>query len=248
MINSSFYVIPSNNINMNHNRRKCSFCHCEGHNITTCNSNILSSVNNYLIYLKEHFTNNNDGNRILAIKDFENYLYDYCNESENNIKLLKYIACRFYNTRLRSMLQIVINQIILRLYDIDINWVSFHEYNFVPFNEHTPVRISYVLNGILLNHTNALYNNLQESNSLKNYEFELEKCQENTSIECSICYNTVQKINCGSFKCKHEYCIDCIEQLVNKKHTSCPYCREEIKNITCYNEEYYNKLTNNNLP
>ena len=98
---------------------------------------------------------------------------------------MKYVACRFYNTRLRSILQIVINQIILRLYDIDIAWLTFNDYNFVPFNQYTPVRVSAILNGILLNYMsnemlgdniNINNNNNFDSNSIfTNYEMEIEE-------------------------------------------------------------------------
>jgi hypothetical protein len=250
--------------------RKCSFCGCQGHNITVCNNNIIVAANNYLIYLKNHFTMQHNNNRILAIRDFENYLYNYCSQTHNNAKLIKAIACRFYNTRLRSLLIVTINKIILSLFEIDINWITFHENNYVPFNEHTPVRISYVLNGILINYLaneiqrnsnnvnnrNNPNNNFDSNIIFKNYEIKLQtlECEKhsdadinnNTDFECSICYNSVEKINCASFECKHEYCVDCTKQLVIKKHTSCPYCRYEIKNITCYTEESYNKLSNLN--
>ena len=249
--------------------RKCSFCSCQGHNITSCNNNIIVAANNYLIYLKNHFTMQHNNNRILAIRDFENYLYNYCSQTYNNAKLIRSIACRFYNTRLRSLLIVTINQIILNLFEIDINWITFHENNYVPFNEHTPVRISYILNGILINYmANEIQRNQNNGNNptndfdsntvFANYEIKLETHDtsekqydvdpdnNNTDFECSICYNSVKKINCASFECKHEYCIDCTKQLVIKKHTSCPYCRYEIKNITCYSEESYNKLSQPN--
>ena len=241
-------------------RPKCSFCHHEGHNITTCNSNVLKGINDYLIYLKCEFMILNDGNRILAIKAFENYIYDYCSISENNVKLIKYVACRFYNTRLHSLLQISINQIILHLYDIDIAWLTFHEYNFVPFNQNTPVRITSILNGILLNYIsneemNNFDNNFDTNVIFDNYAIKINMSTSNSidnpvseDIECAICYNNFEKKNCASFECKHEYCVDCVQQLVNKKHTNCPYCREKFNNITCYSEESYIKLDKlNNL-
>jgi hypothetical protein len=240
--------------------RKCSFCSCKGHNITVCNNNIIVAANNYLIYLKNHFISQHNTNRILAIRDFENYLYNYCSQTYNNAKLIKAIACRFYNTRLRSLLIVTINKIILSLFEIDINWITFHEHNYVPFNEHTPVRISYILNGIVINYMAEFQRNLNHANNIfTNYEIKLEtldhekQCDndssdKSTEIECSICYNTIKKTHCATFECKHEYCVDCTKQLVIKKHTTCPYCRHEIKNITCYTQECYNKLsTPNNI-
>jgi len=166
------------------------------------------------------------------------------------------------------LLIVTINKIILSLFEIDINWITFHEHNYVPFNEHTPVRISYILNGIIINcmaelqrnvnNTSYANNNNSDANNIfTNYEIKLETCDnekqchnnssdKNTEIECSICYNSVKKTHCATFECKHEYCIDCIKQLVINKHTSCPYCRNTIKNITCYTEECYNKLFHSN--
>jgi hypothetical protein len=177
--------------------RKCSFCGCQGHNITVCNSNIIVAANNYLIYLKNHFISQHNNNRILAIRDFENYLYNYCSQTYNNAKLIKAIACRFYNTRLRSLLIVTINKIILNLFEIDINWITFHENNFVPFNQHTPVRITYILNGIIINYMAEIQRNLNHANNIfTNYEIKLETFDNetqteadnnNTNLECSIC-------------------------------------------------------------
>jgi hypothetical protein len=201
------------------------------------------------------------GIRILAVQDFENYLYSYCGQSNDNTKLLKHVGCRFYSSRLRSMIQIVINKILLSLFDIDIAWLTFHEYNFIPFNENTPVRLSCILTGILLNYeSNVFLNNTDNANTTNAANFdtniiftntkikiehsELNNEDTSTSIECSICYNNVEKLNCATLECKHEYCVVCVEQMLDKQHTSCPYCREQIKTINCYTEEGYNRLAN----
>lgn len=267
---TSVYFVPNNhtnntsNIILNRPARKCSFCRCQGHNITRCNNTMLSTVNSYLIYLKNHFMTLHAGNRILAIQDFENYLYSYCGQSDDNTKLLKHVGSRFYSSRLRSMIQIVINKILLSLFDIDIAWLTFHEYNFIPFNENTPVRLSCILTGILLNYqSNEFLNNTYNANAanaanaanfdtniiftnakIKIEQSELDNQHISTCIECSICYNNVEKSNCATLECKHEYCVVCVEQMLDKQHTNCPYCREQIKKINCYNEEAYNKLAN----
>ena len=64
----------------------------------------------------------------------------------------------------------------------------------------------------------------------------------NIEIECSVCYNSSKKTNFVSLNCNHEYCIECTEQFINKKITTCPFCRNKIVNLTCYTEELYNKL------
>ena len=125
------------------------------------------------------------------------------------------------------------------------NMRGFNE-GFIPFNEYTPVRISGILNGILLNYaSNEILNDFDSNVIFTNYEIQLAVCNETSKqIECSICYNTTDKVNCVYFDCNHEYCFDCVKQLVNNKHKNCPYCRDKIKNITCYTEENYNKLHN----
>jgi len=245
MENTNIFVIPNNNINLNRYRNKCSFCRFEGHNITRCNNNKLININTYLILLKNTLTLFNNHNRVLSIIDFENYLYNYCSQSVNNAKLLQYVACRFYNTRLRSPIQISINQIILRLFDINIEWLINNEYNFIPFNQNTPIRISHIINGILLNYySNGIIDNCD--NVFTNYEIKMEKYNDdknvNIEIECSVCYNSSKKTSFVSLNCNHEYCIECTEQFINKKITTCPYCRNKIVNLTCYTEELYNKL------
>jgi len=247
-IENSMYVIPNNNIVLNHLSRKCSFCRCQGHNITTCNNTMLMTVNSYLMYLKNHFMVLYEGNRILAVEEFEKYLYTVCGQSNDNIKILRYVACRFYRARLRGFLQITINKILLALFDIDIEWLTFHEYNFVPFNEHTPIRLSAILTGILLNYSLSANNANFDSNiifthhEIKVIKTELYNENKDTTNECSICYESVEKLKCVSFECEHEYCINCVEQMLNKKHNTCPYCRKQIKKISCYTEEEYNKL------
>ena len=249
-MDTTLFVIPNNNnLVLNRYTRKCSFCNCEGHTVASCNDEILINNNNYLIYLKNTLLALHD-NKVLAVQDFEKYIYDYYTYSPNNKKLLKAIACRFYNTRLRSLLIVTINKIILRLFDIDIAWLTFHEYNFVPFNENTPIRISFILEGILLNMANYI---MMNGMTMKpNYDIKLEDRDnddsdnsDNKEIECSVCYNSFKKTKFVSLNCKHEYCIDCTEQFINKNITSCPFCRNKISKLTCYTEEVYNKLNDN---
>jgi hypothetical protein len=256
-MNSNLFVIPNNNLVLNRYARKCSFCNCKGHNVTLCNDNELLNTNNYLIQLKNNLISSYNNNRILAIRDFENHLYDYYSHTCERRRLLTTIACRFYNTRLRSLLIVVINRLILRLFDINIEWLMLHEFNFVPFNENTPVRITSILEGIILNMTNVIYNNINEinnningingingiNNNIVNFEINFEPIHENNhEMECSICYTSFVKSNSVSFKCNHEYCIDCVIQLLFKRHNNCPYCRKNIDTISCYTLCNYDKL------
>jgi hypothetical protein len=78
MENINAYIIPNSSLVLNKYNRKCSFCNCEGHTVTSCNDELLVNSNNYLIYLKNTLLTLHN-NKILAIQEFENHIYDYYN-------------------------------------------------------------------------------------------------------------------------------------------------------------------------
>jgi len=256
---SSLYVIPTSDQLINRFERKCSFCGCKNHNVTRCNNEVISSFNNYLIFLKNYYMSFYSNVMLLAIQNFENYLYDFCNESEDNKKILKTVACRFYKIRLRSLLQISINNIIMQLFDINLSWFSNNSYNFISFTQYTPMRISVVLNQITLNYITSNNNNINNeivTNECIHYEIKLEELinsNDNTNndisiiIECPICYNNFNKTNIVTLNCKHDYCLDCTQKMLNTKHKKCPYCRNVIETITCYSKDVYDKYLLNKL-
>ena len=261
MENTNIYVIPDNGLLLNKYKRKCSFCNCEGHNVSSCNDETLVNDNRFLIHLKNNLLALYNDNRILAIIDFEKHIYHYYTRSDENSidysfwkkKLLRSIACRFYNIRLRSSLITTINKMILHLFDINIEWLMTHEYNFVPFNENTPIRISCIFQGILLNMANEVYNSIITNNdTIIKYEIKLETIDNDNNnnnnndnhkeMECGICYNSFEKSNSALLECRHEYCVDCVFQFISKKQATCPYCRNNIDVISCFSQENYDKL------
>jgi hypothetical protein len=164
-------------------QRKCSFCKNIGHTVTNCNDLRLPGFKTYLFYIKngillntiDELNNNipaddNIYNSILKIEQMESFLYDYCRESQDNLKLIRTFASRFCSCRLRSRIQVTINKIIVYLFELNYNLISNHSFNYTPFSEETPVRISCVLNGILINY--LIYNDLSYENN--NYETELQ--------------------------------------------------------------------------
>jgi hypothetical protein len=236
--------------------RKCSFCNNGGHNVTTCDDTGLQMFYDYLIHLKDETLSMNNYNRILSIQCVEQYIYNFCGQNEENIKIVKSVACRFCYSRINSLLQVSVNKIIRVLYQLDFSLFSLHEYNFIPFGEDTPVRISSIIDGILLNYLannettetdeNFNFNNLDEFKNTAVYNVVLDEevlgDTSNTEMECSICYNSCSKINTAKLECNHEFCIDCTNELMERKNTNCPYCRNKIDKIICYNEESYKKL------
>ena len=257
---STLYVIPSTDQLLNRFERKCSFCGCKTHNVTRCNSEIIGSFNNYLIYLKNYYMSFYSNIMLLAIQNFENYLYDFCNHSEDNKKILRTVACRFYKIRLRSLLQISINNIIMQLFDINVSWFSNNQYNLISFTQYSPIRISNVLNQITLNYIATSNINIINEPLLEDcvhYEIKLEELSNNSDdnndnnisiiIECPICYNNFDKTNTISLNCQHNFCLDCTQKMLNTKHKNCPYCRDIIETITCYKKDVYDKYLLNKL-
>lgn len=252
----SLYIIPTTEQLLESYERKCSFCGCKTHNVTRCNSEVINSFNNYLKYLKNYYMSFYSNVMLLAIQNFETYLYDYCNESEDNKKILRTVACRYYKIRLRSLLQISINNIIMQLFDINVSWFSNNQYNLISFTQYSPIRISLVLNQITLNYITS--NNINIINEpvveeCVHYEIKLEELNNDTNndtsiiIECPICYNNIDKINTITLNCKHNFCLECSQKLLNTKYKNCPCCRKDIQTITCYKKDVYDKYLLNKL-
>lgn len=255
---SHMFMIPNNELIIPRYAKKCSFCRCETHNVSFCNHESLFVFYNYLQFLKPHFMTINNNIMVFAIQNVENTLYDFYNESESNKKILRSVGCRFYRIRMRERIEIIINNIILLLFDINISYFSSSNYNTIVFNRNTPIRISYVLNNMVINYVDINNSvNTEEKNKINIYkdcEIKLQECcdidiknNNNVYIECSICYEPSQKTNFVSLDCNHEYCINCTEQFMNQNIASCPFCRNKIEKLICYTEELYNKLNANKV-
>ena len=47
--------------------------------------------------------------------------------------------------------------------------------------------------------------------------------------ECSICYEPLLDKDIVTLNCKHKFHFSCILQNIKMDNTSCPYCRDNIK-------------------
>lgn len=270
-MSSEIYVAPEVNQNTSFiNRvrsitRKCSFCNCQGHNISSCNDQHLLYVYEYLNDVKNETLIRTNNNRLMAIPHMEQFIYDFCSQFDNNChtKLIKAVACRFCYSRINSPLQVSINKIIQKLFQLDLSLIETSQYNFIPFTTESPVRISVLIDRMIFNYIE--HNPIISGNEIKpitpNVEYSVildtglcvtsndENVNEEKSVsefkpemECSICYNSTPKKKTAKLECTHEFCIDCTENLMKKKYDNCPYCRNKIDKIICYNKESFNKL------
>lgn len=270
-MSSEIYVAPEVNQNTSFiNRvrsitRKCSFCNCQGHNISSCNDQHLLYVYEYLNDVKNETLIRTNNNRLMAIPHMEKFIYDFCSQFDNNChtKLIKAVACRFCYSRINSPLQVSINKIIQKLFQLDLSLIETSQYNFIPFTTESPVRISVLIDRMIFNFIEN--NPIISGNEIKpitpNVEYSVildtglcvtsndetvneEKyvSEPEPEMECSICYNSTPKKMTAKLECAHEFCIDCTENLMKKKYDNCPYCRNKIDKIICYNKESFNKL------
>ena len=74
-----------------------------------------------------------------------------------------------------------------------------------------------------------------------------EKTINETSIECSICYEDINFINVGKFNCNHKLCVTCIcGIIITRKNTNttinCPICRLNITTVKCNGDQQIQKI------
>jgi hypothetical protein len=262
-------IFPNNTYLRKKKQPSCSFCKNIGHNVSKCDDSRLSNFKSYLFYIKNEILLNDPNeivegdeqlnnilNKIHKITKMEEFLYEFIEQSKENIKIIKTFACRFCSCRLRSRIQVSINKIIVFLFELNYGIILTHVLNNYSYSEESPSRISTVLYSIINNH--YFYNELSNNNNnreseqknsevISEIEFELydstDKKDEN--IDCPICYNEFEIKDCLTFNCKHNFCSDCSIQLFKNKHINCPSCRSKIIKIYCYNDEIIKKLEKN---
>ena len=64
--------------------------------------------------------------------------------------------------------------------------------------------------------------------------------ENNMVLNCTICYNNITKDNNSILNCQHNFCIDCIEKLLNNSKYTCPLCRVKIDSYI--NKDIINKV------
>ena len=227
------------NRNSLNSQRRCSFCRIIGHRITKCNDERFLYFERRCVNL----LNNNGFDEV----NFRNFLLE---EAERDSVLIKAFAIRKCNLTKRhqidSCIENIVQYFIARnqalvisseiatesqllsetinsLQDLLIQNISIVEiHNYILFIEAIRDISRYnesPLNGKKFNITTNLIN---INENLK------EKC------ECSICYESCEKINFIELNCKHEFCKDCVKKSLQnevKTKLSCAFCRCEVTNF-----------------
>jgi len=82
--------------------------------------------------------------------------------------------------------------------------------------------------------THLLRENTIEIISLEEVKIKILKKQQKQEKECDICYENHKQVNFVKIvDCKHEFCKNCVKQIIaiNKDKCCCPLCRGKIKKI-----------------
>ena len=102
----------------------------------------------------------------------------------------------------------------------------------------------YTFNGI--NNWIIIVKNISEFYRLmiKNIKITKEEIDINGVFDCSICYETQEKINVCVTGCNHVFCINCVTSYCktrqSKPNIPCPMCRDDIKELKFSNESVVN--------
>jgi hypothetical protein len=238
-------------------RRCCSFCRKTGHNITTCNAEILSDFERLCIVMESN----------LDTEAFREWLYGYSLEHQN---VTRAYAVRYCGISVRSYMLTCVDNIVTRIsglnnaqqprqnapqleqqtsYDVE----SLNRLRHALSVSQTPL----LLRMLSVNNRDDLtevmmfidtLNRIQEDltyNRKFNIETTIVECSHINVCECNICYEqqsnkTFIKLNCG-----HKFCKDCIKQSLQNVRTEqpqCSFCRSEIKKMEFASQEFRNEF------
>lgn len=251
------------NQNQRFNGRRCSYCHVEGHNISTCNHNSIhrfkrTCFGNRLIFDVENLSNSVDRSR----QRFKEWLFGIIGEDPQLVLVFASRFCRIpahidFIDRAEGITRYVYycepdnasrianpggdNLINLALTNVRV-------FNGMLFDE----RIEYI--NRVTTYLNAVQNTPQKYNihvtvssrySSHQQENPEKEEQEQEKMECSICYEEKSLNICMDLNCRHKFCGDCvISTLKTTKQIipSCSLCREPVKHITLYDADMFNKI------
>jgi hypothetical protein len=208
--------------------RRCSFCHCNGHNITMCNDPKLEQSRQLFLNKKEQLLNNSI--RITtAITDMEVYLYSLCMEQSMK-DLVKAVTVRFCGIRIQSNLRTIINTLLCYIFQTNIINITYTQFiRNVIINDH-------------INDNFILFN----PSDISILIVKTEEIDSLDKTDCSICYGCVTTQTKAKLNCQHCFCSNCIIDWISRIKLTCPMCRTEIKKIECYDNESFNILHRNN--
>ena len=238
--------INSDNRNANILRRYCALCRRPGHNINNCDNERLRDFARLCRYNIE-----------LSIR-YYNYprqrMLDWLlNYSLQNRNLLNAFASSYLSINIRSWNIIDITHQIHNYYCVRYS---------IPYerdiqNEDLFINIEREHFEIDNLEVSILLNSIERLNSENNKKFNITtKIIENLDYfekqnECFICYEEKKFKNFIKLNCNHEFCNDCIKNLIKNTKTHniyCALCRSIVDNIEIRDNEILKEINNELIP
>lgn len=231
--------------------RKCEFCECNGHNISECNDERLTGLNQTLSAKKSELDNVTTD--ITRKREYLKSWVDYNFDSS----LIKAYAIKFCGASQRSTNNQYINKIIKSIWttnedtDIEEEFIELPppEQPFQIFNE---PELTGVLDIQMVMFLSSLRNNPEQTSEKRKYNITAttnthEQLLLENEAECCICYEeTIKNKNMVTLNCGHEFCNVCVRQILEKcnvqKKPGCAVCRREIRNLTMNDVTSYDSL------
>lgn len=215
--------------------RRCSLCRVNGHYISSCNSNIL-------ITMEETFALKTLEMNTKA--EFKNWLEG---EYLGRRMLLKAFVHKKFNLP-RIRFDIAVALVTIYIYhtyvgeDDDENELIAANPQALT-NEMSPRGITEIeevssLQSLFIREMMALYNQRNGMSIEEDIKFSIkitliENENKNENCECSICYDETKMNNFVKFDCKHEFCKDCVVNTLKNSNNNlrCALCRSVVKEI-----------------
>jgi hypothetical protein len=214
----------------------CSFCRELGHTILNCNSSLLC---NFELQCINHILNIDNSTNIELT--FRNFLLS---TAIQNLQLVKAFAVRYCSATKRDNCSTCINVIILyfmpliedrieQLFILELNSfagelpLNITIVNITPPDQNIlfePTPNTFYMNR---NRINYIHITITTSNTIYNLD---EKC------DCNICYEEHEIKNFIKLECSHEFCKNCIKNILKTPQICCALCRNQITNFEVKDE------------
>jgi Zinc finger, C3HC4 type (RING finger) len=214
----------------------CGFCGISGHNIRSCNNELVG-----LLLLRMR-CKTEKSSRINNWHILHNWIYN------RSLKELRMLLANKYRVKITGTKRSLVDL----LFELESC-----EYT---GNNGGPIENPYEKELLIYNILN-IHNTIGDYNTLEPFDIEtlftvflacleqnkesakyniiVSECEFEEAVECSICYEMPEKTNMSRYNCGHEFCGECtIQHIKSKKsHPECALCRGPIKSIQCSSEK-----------
>lgn len=234
-----------NNRQMNVNQRHCSFCYKVGHTIKSCNDSRINLMDMKIKYRKEMYSYQFPSDLSLQKENMTYWLVDVQSE------LIRAYSIRYCDGKTSQNISAHIDKIIEKIYPNETRSRTINtDYEDIQNEQFIEEITNYLTERLTDENLESLNNIIQiildsRTNETKKIDLyyrikNINKKQSKENTECSICYDNNDIINMVEYNCKHSFCVDCVEKMLdaykndkdNNLKLCCALCREKTEILT----------------